>query len=318
MLFKDLIHRLLYQGYERLLASEIEEGLIPAHIAVIMDGNRRFAEKLGLDKTLGHCHGADICENVIDWCWEIGVKQLTLYAFSTENFRRSEPERKSIFNLIASKLDEICADERTHERRMAVHAIGDIGSLPLSLQDAIARAEEATRGYDGMHLNIALAYGGRRELVDVARLMAEKVRMGTLSPDDVDEEVIAHHLYTRDAITSDVDLIIRTGGDMRVSNFLLWQSCGNESAAYFCAPYWPEFRRIDLLRAIRTYQMRESDRKRKTVLRVVNLLAACGHVEAIEVIRLSRKILEIPKEEIKGILMEISRHNRSMSEMIKW
>ena len=318
MLFKDGLHSFVYQGYERLLTNEIKEGLIPTHIAVIMDGNRRFAKRLGFDRIIGHYRGADVCESVIDWCWDIGVKHLTLYAFSTENFRRSESERNNLFDLIASKLDEICTDECTHERQMGVHAIGDIGSLPVNLQDAIARAGDATQGYDGMHLNVALAYGGRRELVDVARLIAEKVRMGMLSPEDVDEEVIARYLYTEDVIACDVDLIIRTGGDMRVSNFLPWQSCGNECAAYFCAPYWPEFRRIDLLRAIRTYQMRESERQRKTVIRVVNLLAACGHVEAIEVIRLSRKILEIPQEEIKRLLMEILRHNRSMAEMIKW
>jgi len=318
MLLKDGLHAFLYRGYERLLTSEIKEGLIPDHIAIIMDGNRRFADRLGFDRIIGHHRGADVCENVIDWCWDIGVKQLTLYAFSTENFRRSGPEKSSLFDLIASKLDEISVDERTHERRMSVHAIGAIGSLPLDLQDAIARAEDATRVYEGMHLNVALAYGGRRELVDAARLIAKKVRTGLLSPDDVDEEVVSRHLYVGDVITCDVDLIIRTGGDRRVSNFLPWQSCGNECATYFCAPYWPEFRRIDLLRAIRTYQMRERERQRKTILRVVNLLAACGHVEAKEVIRLSRKILEIPHEEIKSILMEISRHSRSIAEMIKW
>jgi tritrans,polycis-undecaprenyl-diphosphate synthase [geranylgeranyl-diphosphate specific] len=308
----------LYRSYEQLLTNEIQDGPIPAHIAIIMDGNRRFANKLGVDTIKGHYRGADTTESVIDWCWELKVKQLTLYAFSTENFKRSESEKDELFELIGLKLDEICRDERTHQRRMNVHAIGNINMLPKKLQDTIARAEEATKGYDGLYLNIALAYGGRRELVDSARVIAEKIQKGVLRCEDVDEEVISRHMYTGNTIARDVNLIIRTGGDERVSNFLPWQSCGNECAAYFCAPFWPEFRKIDLLRAIRTYQMREREKRRNTILRIVHLLAACGQVEAEEVIRISRKILHLPQEEIRRLLKEVTQHNHTMAETIKW
>ncbi|NMG83634.1 MAG: di-trans,poly-cis-decaprenylcistransferase [Methanosarcinales archaeon] len=318
MVFRRGLSKLLYRSYERLLIREIQEGPVPSHIAIIMDGNRRFAHNIGAKKIEGHYRGADITENVLDWCWDIGVKQLTLYAFSTENFKRFESERDGLFELIGLKLDELSVDERTHKRQMNVRAIGNIELLPKKLQDAIARSEEATKDYDRLYLNIALAYGGRRELVDAARLIAEKVQKGVLASADVDEHVISSHLYTGDALEGDVDLIIRTGGDKRVSNFLPWQSCGNECAAYFCAPFWPEFRKIDLIRAVRTYQVREREKQRNTIIRMVNLLAACGQVEAEDVINRSRKILNIPPKETRQLLEEISQHNRIMAEAIKW
>jgi len=129
--------------------------------------------------------------------------------------------------------------------------------LPQDLQEEIRRTEAATQGYDGIYLNVALAYGGQRELVDAARSLAEQVSMGKIRAQDVDESMIARHLYPRDGTpVPKVDLIVRTGGDCRTSNFLPWQANGNECAAYFCAPYWPEFRKIDFLRAIRTAQTR--------------------------------------------------------------
>lgn len=318
MSFKDRLSAVLYRSYEHVLTSEIQDGPIPAHIAIIMDGNRRFANKLGVETIRGHYRGAGTTENVIDWCWELRVKQLTLYAFSTENFKRPQSEKDALFELIGLKLDEICRDERTHQRGMKVRAIGNIDMLPEKLQEAIERAEEVTQDYDGLHLNIALAYGGRREFVDSARRIAEKIQRGELRSCDVNEDIISQHMYTGNTIAGDVDLIIRTGGDERVSNFLPWQSCGNECAAYFCAPYWPEFRKIDLLRAIRTYQQREQEKQRNTILRTIHLLSACGQVEAEEVIRISRKILHLPQEEIKRILKEILQHNHILSEMIKW
>ncbi|CAD6492093.1 MAG: Tritrans,polycis-undecaprenyl-diphosphate synthase (GGDP specific) [Candidatus Argoarchaeum ethanivorans] len=318
MVFRRSLSKLLYRSYERLLIREIHEGPVPSHIAIIMDGNRRFAHNIGAKKIEGHYRGADVTENVLDWCWDIGVKQLTLYAFSTENFKRFESERDGLFGLIGLKLDELSVDERTHKRQMNVRAIGNIELLPKKLQDAITRSEEATKDYDRLNLNIALAYGGRRELVDAARLIAEKIQKGMLASADVDEQIISSHLYTGDALEGDVDLIIRTGGDKRVSNFLPWQSCGNECAAYFCAPFWPEFRKIDLVRAVRTYQVREREKQRNTIVRMVNLLAACGQVEAEEVVNRSRKILNIPPKEIRQLLEEISQHNRIMAEAIKW
>jgi len=244
-----------------------------------MDGNRRYADRLGIMRNLGHTYGARTAEWFLDWCWELGVKQETIYAFSTENFSRTSEERAMIFDVIIKKLDELILDPRTHERRMRISAIGEVHLLPRDLQGALMRAEDATSSYDGMYLNIATAYGGQREILDAVRDMARKVRSGELHADDVDESVISEHLYTNGILIPDVDLIIRTGGDIRTSNFLPWQANGSECAAYFCAPFWPEFRKIDLLRAIRVYQVREHERNSLATRRTIDMLAAFGRAE---------------------------------------
>ncbi len=226
-------------------------------MAIIQDGNRRFAQQRGLSSILGHSLGADTSEKVSDWCLEVGVKHLTLYAFSTENFGRDEKEKSYLFNLIKNKFEELGRSKKIHANGVRVRAIGRVEMLPPDLQTEICRTEEATQEYGTMYLNVALAYGGQRELVDAARSLARQVRNGKIRAKEVDEDLIAHHLYPQDGISvPKVDLIIRTGGDYRTSNFLPWQANGNECAAYFCAPYWPEFRKIDFLRAIRTAQTR--------------------------------------------------------------
>ncbi|MDM7934289.1 MAG: polyprenyl diphosphate synthase [Methanothrix sp.] len=251
--------RLLYPLYERLLLRQVLSGDPVEHVAIIQDGNRRYARQRGISQLLGHSLGAATSERVADWCLEIGVRHLTLYAFSTENFRRDEGEKRYLFDLIKSKFSELAESEKIHRNRVCVRAIGRIDLLPSDLQEEIHRAEEATSGYGRMYLNIALAYGGQRELADAARALAIAVRSGRIRADDVDEEVIARNLYPQDGTPiPKVDLVIRTGGDCRTSNFLPWQANGNECAAYFCAPYWPEFRKIDFLRAIRTAQTRLS------------------------------------------------------------
>jgi tritrans,polycis-undecaprenyl-diphosphate synthase [geranylgeranyl-diphosphate specific] len=246
-----------YTFYERLLKSRILAGVPVEHVAIIQDGNRRYALQKGLSRFLGHSLGADTSEKVSDWCLEVGVKHLTLYAFSTENFERDELEKRYLFDLIKNKFGELCRSKKIHANRVRVRAIGRVEMLPLDLQEEICRTEEATREYETMYLNVALAYGGQRELVDAARLLARQIREGRIRAEEVDEDLIASHLYPQDGISvPKVDLIIRTGGDTRTSNFLPWQANGNECAAYFCAPYWPEFRKIDFLRAIRTAQTR--------------------------------------------------------------
>jgi len=269
-----MLFDVMYRGYERLLTDEVRKHHIPSHIAVIMDGNRRYADRVGILRDYGHLHGARTTERVIDWCWELGVKQVTVYAFSTENFSRTEHERDVVFDLIIKKLDELVRDQRAHDRRMRVRAIGEVNLLPGDLQEMIKRAEDATRGYDGIYLNIAVAYGGRREILDAVLEMARKVEDGRLCSADVDETVVAGHLRTNGFAIPDVDLIIRTGGDIRTSNFLPWQANGSECAAYFCAPFWPEFRKIDLLRAIRVYQARDYERGRGAVARIAGLVAS--------------------------------------------
>lgn len=248
-----------YTFYEQLLKSRILSGVPVEHVAIIQDGNRRYARQKGISKYLGHSLGADTSEKVSDWCLEVGVKHLTLYAFSTENFQRDETEKRYLFDLIKNKFVDLCRSKKTHANRVRIRAIGRVEMLPEDLQEEIFRTEEATRGYDGMYLNIALAYGGQRELMDAVRSLARQVSEGRIRADDVNEDLIAQHLYPQDGISvPKVDLIIRTGGECRTSNFLPWQANGNECAAYFCAPYWPEFRKVDFLRAIRTAQTRAS------------------------------------------------------------
>jgi tritrans,polycis-undecaprenyl-diphosphate synthase [geranylgeranyl-diphosphate specific] len=247
----------IYSLYEKALKQQILEGGSVEHVAIIQDGNRRYAMQRGFSRALGHSFGARTSELVADWCLELGIKHLTLYSFSTENFGRDEGEKRYLFDLIRAKLSQLCQSEKIHRNRVRVRVIGRIEMLPRELQDEISRVEEATRDYKEMYLNIALAYGGQRELVDAARALARAVKAGRVRAEDVNEEIIAGHLYPQDGTpVPEVDLIIRSGGDSRTSNFLPWQANGNECAAYFCAPFWPEFRKIDFLRAIRVAQAR--------------------------------------------------------------
>jgi tritrans,polycis-undecaprenyl-diphosphate synthase [geranylgeranyl-diphosphate specific] len=228
---------------------------IPCHIAVIQDGNRRFARNQKLDTALGHRMGADTTEQVLDWACQLGVRHITLYSFSTENFHRDEEELDALFNLFKEKFTTILTDERIHRNRMRVQMIGDRSLLPDDLLATVEAAERATEHYQDYSVNIALAYGGRNEIVHAARSILAEVKEGTLDPECIDSATVEQHL-NRGAPIPPVDLIIRTGNDYRTSNFLPWLANGHESAVYFCAPFWPEFRKIDLLRAMRVYDQR--------------------------------------------------------------
>ncbi|WP_440952493.1 polyprenyl diphosphate synthase [Methanococcoides sp. FTZ1] len=264
---------LFYKTYERSLSNDVKNGPVPEHIAIIMDGNRRFANRLGKNTNYGHSRGADVTERVIEWSYDIGVKELTVYAFSTENFNRSTDETIQLFELIGSKFDSMRESERTHEKKIRVRVVGDCSLLPTELQESARRIEHATKDYDRFNLNVALAYGGRQDIVQAVRRMADKVIKGQLSIEDINESTIADHFYPSEGTAvSNVDLIIRTGGNERVSNFLPWQANGNECAAYFCAPFWPEFRRIDFLRSIRIYQTRLAEQKKKEHNRTTHFL----------------------------------------------
>ncbi len=201
-----MLRKTLYYGYERLLTGEVGKHGMPRHVAVIMDGNRRYADRVRIVRYYGHIYGAITTEQFLEWCWELGIEQTTIYAFSTENFSRPEPERAKIFGIIAKKLNELADDPRTHERRMKVSAIGETHLLPAHLQDSIRRVEDVTCNYDGLRLNIAVAYGGQREILDAVQDMARKVRAGKLRADDIDESVVSRHLYTNGVADSDVDL----------------------------------------------------------------------------------------------------------------
>ncbi|MDY6865305.1 MAG: polyprenyl diphosphate synthase [Halobacteriota archaeon] len=301
----DFFQGILYRGYERLLIREVMEGPLPKHIATIMDGNRRYAGKIGEDTLIGHSLGIETLEKALDWGKELGIGQLTVYAFSTENFNRSEKERAYLLKMMKEKFEDVCSDEKVHKNKVRVRLVGDLSMLPPGLVSAIRMAEESTAKYDQFYLNVAIAYGGRQEILDTARSIAEKVKRGELKSEDVSQELISDHLYaSSEPVQNDVDLIIRTGGEIRTSNFLPWQASGNECAAYFCAPYWPEFSKIDFLRAIRTYQTREVEKQRSTVKRAVNLLRECERMEMEEIIDLSKRLLRITREEIINIINE--------------
>ncbi|MFB6079175.1 MAG: polyprenyl diphosphate synthase [Halarchaeum sp.] len=274
----EWLRRRFDAAYERVLAREVSGA--PTHVAVIQDGNRRYARERGGDPSDGYDAGAQTTERVLDWCADLGVEELTLYAFSTENFDRPEAQQEPLFELLESKLLEFADADRVHEREVRVRAIGEVNRLPERVRDAVAYAERRTGDYDAFTLNVALAYGGRAELLGAARDVARAVDAGDLSPDDVGVAEIESRLH-EDPVR-DVDLIVRTGGDERTSNFLPWHANGNEAAVFFCAPYWPEFSKVDFLRAIRTYEAREASWQRAKAERALALVRAFGSVELRE------------------------------------
>ncbi len=238
---------------QQLLADVVQAGSVPQHIAIILDGNRRFAESMGLEKFKGHIFGAKKLEEVVWWCQELGIKHITVYAFSTENFSRSEKEVETLMELFAEKFREVARNERVHKYKLRVRVIGNLGYLPEKVKRAIEEAQKATQGYDGYTLNLAMGYGGRAELAEAVRCICERIEHGELKSSEVDEKLISSHLYTADL--PDPDLIIRTSGEERLSGFLIWQSAYSE--LYFCEANWPAFSKIDFLRAIRNYQSRK-------------------------------------------------------------
>ncbi len=245
----------IYKVYEKWLWFQVNEGMKPEHVAIILDGNRRWAAHKALIPWIGHRHGADNLDDLMDWCLELDVKIITLYAFSTENFNRPPKEIEEIMNLIEEKLCLILKNERIHENRIRVKAIGRIDLLPSSIQEVIQQVEETTKMYNERFLNIALAYGGRAEIVDATKKIAKKVKKGELKPSQINEKLFEKYLYTAHMPRQDADLIIRTSGEERLSGFLSWQSAYSELC--FVDINWPDFRRIDLLRAVRTYQRRK-------------------------------------------------------------
>jgi tritrans,polycis-undecaprenyl-diphosphate synthase [geranylgeranyl-diphosphate specific] len=208
-----------------------------------------------LNSWIGHRYGADKIEDLLDWCLDLGVKSITLYAFSTENFRRSPKEVNEIMQIAEEKLRIILEDEKIHKNKIRVKAIGRLDLLPKKLQGLIRRVEESTKNYDERFLNVALAYGGRAEIVDATKKIARKVERGDLTVKEIDEKLFEEYLYTAHLPKQDPDLIIRTSGEERLSGFLSWQSAYSELC--FLDMNWPEFRRIELLRAVRTYQRRK-------------------------------------------------------------
>ena len=233
---------------DRLLSFEL-----PNHISIIMDGNRRFAWNRMLGAEIGHRHGKEKLKQVMDWVLDLGIPYLTVYALSTENISgREDDELGTLYDLYVTGLDEIAEDPRIHEKKVRVRVAGKIEMLPQRVQDAIDRAEERTRDYSDFTFTVCLAYGGREEIVDAVKGVAEDHSAGRLSLDEIDTEEISKRLY--DAHIPDPDLVIRTSGEERVSNFLLWQIAYSE--LYFTDVHWPSFSKADLYEALESYQLR--------------------------------------------------------------
>ena len=245
----------VYKAYSKYLDEQVKRGgKMPEHVGIILDGNRRWANEKSLVSTDGHWAGAKVGELVLDWCLEYGIKTLTLYTFSTENFARPTEEVKTILSIVEEEVKKLEKDTRLHSQKVRVKAIGRTDLLPDTLQDVFKRLEDQTGKYDGHFLNLAIAYTGRAEIVDATKKIVEDVNQGNLSPQHIDEDTFHKYLYTAHLPNPNPDLVIRTSGEERLSGFLLWQSAYSELV--FVDVYWPEFRKIDFLRAIRLYQMR--------------------------------------------------------------
>lgn len=203
----------------------------------------------------GHWEGADAVENLLDWCEEFDIKIITLYILSEENLDREDLELEYLYRLIKNRLEKLYNDPRIHRNKMRVKAIGKIELLPETLKDVIQRLDDATKNYSNHFLNIAIAYGGQNELVDAVKKIGEKIKSGSLDVDKIDKEEIEANLYTAHLPQSSPDMILRTSGEKRLSGFLMWQSAYSE--LIFMDVFWPEFRKIDLMRAIRTFQKRK-------------------------------------------------------------
>lgn len=255
----DYIYRVIlkpvYMIYEWKLYREIRKGPMPRHIALIPDGNRRWAQRIGLERYLGHYFGYDKMKKVLEWLNDLGIKAVTIYAMSYENCLYRDPEeRKRLFSIINKGLVEL--REYVDKYRVRVRVLGRLDLVPEELVKNAREIEEMSSGYEDRILNILLCYGGRQEIIDAIKKLYSDVRENKISIEDVNEEILSKYLYT--GFMGDLqepDLVIRTSGEIRISNFLLWQTAYSE--LFFCEALWPEFRKIDLYRAIRSYQRRE-------------------------------------------------------------
>ena len=229
---------------------EIDVQNLPKHIAIIMDGNRRWAKNNGLSTKEGHKAGSKNLENIARFCNKIGIKYLTVYAFSTENWKRSKAEVSALMFILKANLDAML--RRMDTENIRIRVIGEKENIPEDIQPRIDKLVEKTKNNTGLTLNIAFNYGGRAELVHATKMIAEKVKIGELSLEDINENTIAENIYT--AGQPDPDLMIRTSRELRTSNFLPWQLTYTEF--YFPDKHWPEFTEEDLLEAIKVYQGR--------------------------------------------------------------
>jgi len=228
-----------------------QTGNIPNHIAIIMDGNGRWAKKRSLPRIAGHKEGVESVRDIVEICGQLGVNYLTLYAFSTENWKRPKQEVSLLMRLLMRALRD--ETDKLHEKNVRVHTIGDIAALPQEVQDELLDAIEKTKHNTGLNLLLALSYSGRWDLINAVKQIASEVKKGNLKIEHINDQIISQHLSTKDI--PEPDLLVRTSGELRISNFLLWQLAYSE--IYISEVLWPDFRRGELYKAISDYQKRE-------------------------------------------------------------
>ncbi|WP_246456020.1 isoprenyl transferase [Nocardioides mesophilus] len=250
--WKQAVRRVLYPAYERRLVRHLPPDKVPKHVGVMLDGNRRWARAVGRDTAHGYRAGAANISPLLDWCEEVGVEVVTLWLLSTDNLNRPADQLGGLLGIIEEAVQDL-ADQQ----RWRLNPVGALDLLPADTARRLKEAADETREVDGLIVNIAVGYGGRREIADAVRsLLQEHASRGTSIEElaeILDVEHIAQHLYTRGQ--PDPDLVIRTSGEQRLGGFLLWQSA--QSEFYFCEAYWPDFRRVDFLRALRAYAERD-------------------------------------------------------------
>ncbi len=245
------ITRISEQNTSELKQLILEGYQLPAHVAIIMDGNGRWAKRRGLPRAAGHREGVKSVRAIVEASGDLGIQVLTLYTFSKENWRRPAAEVSTLMKLLVSSLRREI--DELHQKNVCVRAIGDLDDLPVFAHDELVQSIERTRNNTGLVLNLALSYGGRSEIAAAARNIARKVKEGLLNPEDIDENCFQAHLFTGDI--PDPDLLIRTSGEQRISNFLLWQLAYSE--LYITNCYWPDFRKEEYYRALISYMKRE-------------------------------------------------------------
>lgn len=231
------------------MAYELDKNRIPEHIAIIMDGNGRWASERGKERSYGHQAGVDTVRRITSECTRLGVKYLTLYTFSTENWNRPADEISALMGLVLSSLE----DEIFMKNNVRFQVVGDIRRLPQVVQDKLQQTMKHTAGNDAMTMVVALSYSSRWEITEAAKAIAHEVKNGKISEEDVTEDLVSKYLTT--SFMPDPELLIRTGGELRISNYLLWQIAYSE--LYFCDTYWPDFKEEDLHKAIADYQTRQ-------------------------------------------------------------
>jgi len=241
----------IYGLYERQIIAGLN-GNLPAHVGLMLDGNRRWARSVGLETSAGHRAGADKIADLLSWCEEVGIDLVTLWLLSTDNLRREPEQVSQLLEIIAEAVETLAAT-----RRWRIRVVGELDLLPAEIAERLHAAQDATAEVEGVHVTCAIGYGGRDEIAGAVRSLLKEQAKAGVSLEHLAEvitvEHIAEHLYTRGQ--PDPDLVIRTSGEQRIGGFLLWQSVHSEF--YFCEAYWPAFRKVDFIRALRDYAARE-------------------------------------------------------------